>query len=483
MIRMKGNVMLDFKHAHFVGIGGIGMSGIARILLQMGHSVSGSDLKSSRITQRLEELGAQIFCGHSAANIPADTDILVVSSAVPADNPEVVEAKKRHILIVQRGHMLSLLMKPTKGIAVAGTHGKTTTTSMIATMLESANLHPTVVVGGELNDLGSNAKLGDGSYLVAEADESDASFVDLSPYAAVITSIDPDVNLSTEAYCDCGYDHKKTGQRVEELFLQFAHRVAEDGFVVMCGDHEGVRSLIPRVKRKVISYGLGKDNEIHAIDVSFADYASRCTVVRNGQKLGELILRVPGLHNIQNALATVAIGLEIGLKFEGISRYMAGFRGVQRRFQILGEFDGVTIVDDYAHNPSKIKAAIKAAHTGEAKRVIAVFQPHRYTRTKFFQDEYCTIFGEADVLLVTDVYSAGEKPIEGVSAEAIVEGVRKFGAPHDVVYVPTAADILDYIGKNCRAGDIVIFLGAGDINKCAARCAEFLTAPSQPCAN
>ena len=435
MIRMKGNVMLDFKHAHFVGIGGIGMSGIARILLQMGHSVSGSDLKSSRITQRLEELGAQIFCGHSAANVPADTDILVVSSAVPADNPEVVEAKKRHILIVQRGHMLSLLMKPTKGIAVAGTHGKTTTTSMIATMLESANLHPTVVVGGELNDLGSNAKLGDGSYLVAEADESDASFVDLSPYAAVITSIDPDVNLSTEAYCDCGYDHKKTGQRVEELFLQFAHRVAEDGFVVMCGDHEGVRFLIPRVKRKVISYGLGKDNEIHAIDVSFADYASRCTVVRNGQKLGELILRVPGLHNIQNALATVAIGLEIGLKFEDISRY------------------------------------------------IAVFQPHRYTRTKFFQDEYCTIFGEADVLLVTDVYSAGEKPIEGVSAEAIVEGVRKFGAPHDVVYVPTAADILDYIGKNCRAGDIVIFLGAGDINKCAARCAEFLTAPSQPCAN
>ncbi|MGM9992193.1 MAG: UDP-N-acetylmuramate--L-alanine ligase [Candidatus Bruticola sp.] len=480
---MIDNVMLDFKHAHFVGIGGIGMSGIARILLQMGHSVSGSDLKISRITQRLEELGAKIFCGHSADNIPAETDVVVVSSAVPADNPEVVEAKKRNILIVQRGHMLSLLMKPTKGIAVAGTHGKTTTTSMIATLLEEAGLHPTVVVGGEINDIGSNAKLGKGPYLVAEADESDASFVDLSPYAAVITSIDPDVNLSTKAYCDCGYDHDKMGQRVEELFLQFAHRVAEDGFVVMCGDHEGVRSLIPQVRRKVVTYGLDEGNDVRAVSITFANYASKCVVVRRGQVLGKLILRVPGRHNIQNALAAIAIGLEIGLKFEDISRYMAAFRGVQRRFQVLGEFDGVTLVDDYAHNPSKIKAAIEAARTGEAKRIIAVFQPHRYTRTKFFQKEYCSIFGGADVLLVTDIYSAGEQP-NGVSAKDIVEGVQKqkLTSPHDVVYTPSPADVVKYVNCNCRAGDIVLFLGAGDINKCAASCAECLTS-SHSCIN
>ncbi|MCR4784287.1 MAG: UDP-N-acetylmuramate--L-alanine ligase [bacterium] len=473
--------MLNFKHAHFVGIGGIGMSGIARILLQMGHSVSGSDLKSSRITQRLEDLGATIYCGHSADNVPEDTDILVVSSAVPASNPELLEAKRRNIQIIGRGHMLSMLMQSTKGIAVAGTHGKTTTTSMVATILEAANLHPTVVVGGELNDIGSNAKLGEGSFLVAEADESDASFIDLSPYIAVITSIDPDVNLSTEAYADCGYDHDKTGARVEELFLKFAHQVSENGFVVMCGDHPGVHSLIPRVKKRVVTYGLGEDNDIHADQISFADYASRCRVIWHGKELGELILRVPGLHNIQNALAAIAIGLEIGLNFADISRYMAAFRGVQRRFQILGEFDGVTIVDDYAHNPSKIKAAIKAAHTGEAKRVIVVFQPHRYTRTKFFKDEYCTIFGDADVLLVTDIYSAGEPPIEGVSSALLTEGIRKFGQPAQVFYTPTHADILEYVRTNCRAGDIVLFVGAGDINKCAARCAEFLTSQPSAC--
>ena len=472
--------MLDFKHAHFVGIGGIGMSGIARILLQMGHSVSGSDLQHSRITQGLESLGATIYCGHAAQNLPPQTDLVVVSSAGPVTNPEVCEARRRGVAIVQRGHMLSMLMQPMQGIAIAGAHGKTTTTSMVAAVLTGAGLQPTVVVGGELNDIGANAKLGEGRYLVAEADESDASFVELSPFMAVVTSIDADVNLGTEAYCDCGYDHQKTSQRVSELFLKFMHRVDPQGVVVICGDHAGLRALLPQIERRTVTYGLRPDNDIYATDIELADFASRSTVIWRGQPLGELILRVPGQHNIQNALAALAIGLEIGLPFSDMSRYLAAFRGVQRRFQILGEFDGVTIVDDYAHNPKKIQAAIAAAHTGERNRVIAVFQPHRYTRTKFFAQEYAQVFTEADVVLVTDIYAAGEEPLPGVDAQSLAEGIRRNSPPgQEVFYTPTASDILAYVTHNCRAGDVLLFLGAGDISKCAARCAASLT--SQPC--
>lgn len=470
--------MLEFKHAHFVGIGGIGMSGIAHVLLQMGHKVSGSDLKTSRITKGLEELGAKVFCGHDAANIADDVDLVVLSSAVRNDNPEVVEASRRGIKIVQRGHMLSLLMKPTKGIAIAGTHGKTTTSAMVATIFAAARLDPNIVIGGELNDLGSNARLGGGEYLVAEADESDASFVELEPYVAVVTSVDPDINLAAEAYCGCGYNHEKLGECVKDQFRKFLSRIVPGGVAVLCGDNAEVRSLIPDVKCEVITYGLNKDNDISAKDIVFSDFSSKCRVVWRGLELGDLILRVPGRHNIQNALAAMAIGLRMGMEFKDLAQYMAAFRGVRRRFQVLGTFDGVTIVDDYAHNPSKIKAAIAAAHTGAAKRVVAVFQPHRYTRTKFFRDEYAAIFGGVDILLVTDIYASSEDPIEGVTSEALAELIRSHGGPGEVIYAPSCSDIVKYVTENCKAGDLVLFLGAGDTNKFAGRCIEALALQS-----
>lgn len=465
--------MLSFNRAHFVGVGGIGMSGIARVLLQMGMRVSGSDLQSSRITEGLERLGATIYRGHSASNVDG-ADLLVVSSAVPASNPELVEAQKRGIRIVQRGQMLSLLMETRKGIAVAGTHGKTTTTSMIANVLEGVGLCPTVVVGGELNDIGSNAKLGQGEYIVAEADESDASFVDLSPRIAVVTSIDPDVNLGTAPFADCGYDYDFTVQKVEGLFVDFMHRVDEQGLVVLCVDHERVKAVAHLAERRTITYGLSSEAELTARDISLADYASKCEVYLRGERLGELILRVPGRHNIQNALATIAVAMEVGCEFADIARHLAGFRGVQRRFQIIGQFDGVTVVDDYAHNPSKLKAAIHASRTGGAERVFAVFQPHRYTRTKFFMNEYSHCFDEADYLLVTDVYSAGEEAIEGADSPHLVRTVLEGGGISQVTYTPSHDDVLRYLAANCRSGDVVIFLGAGDISKCAARTQEVM---------
>lgn len=455
--------MLDFKCVHFVGVGGIGMSGIARVLLQMGLKVSGSDLKSSHLTEILRSLGAKIFYGHSSDNLAPDVDLMVISSAIAEDNPELVEAQRRGIEIIHRGHMLSLLMKPLKGVAIAGTHGKTTTSAMIATIFKSANLDPTIVVGGELNSLGSNAEFGRGEYLVAEADESDASFLDLSPHIAIVTSIDPDVNLGTEAYSDCGYDYDLTAKRVEEIFVKFINGISEDGLLILCGDHHGVRDVLPLVRKKFITYGLGTDNDLHAVDVSLANYSSCCRVIYKGRELGELVLNIPGVHNIQNALAAIASGLEVGLEFKDIARYLANFGGVKRRFQIVGRGKGLTIVDDYAHNPSKIKAAIRAAHTGDAKRVVVIFQPHRYTRTRFFQDEYCSSFNEADLLVITDIYSAGEVPIEGVSSAKLVEEIKKMGSVREVFYAPQEDDVLNFVQSNCREGDIVLFLGAGNI--------------------
>ncbi|MBQ7528717.1 UDP-N-acetylmuramate--L-alanine ligase [bacterium] len=450
------------------------MSGIARVLLQMGLKVSGSDLKSSNLTEELKGLGAEIFLGHSSDNLAPDVDVVVVSSAISDDNPELIEAKRRGIEIVHRGHMLSLLMKPLKGVAVAGTHGKTTTSAMIATIFKKANLEPTIVVGGELNGLGSNAQFGKGEYLVAEADESDGSFLDLSPRIAIVTSIDPDVNLATEAYSDCGYDFDLITKRVQELFVKFINGITQDGLLILCGDHHGVRDILPQVKKRFITYGLDPENDLHAVDITLANYASRSRIIYNGQELGELVLNVPGVHNVQNALAAVAAGLEVGLKFEDIVRYLANFAGVKRRFQIVGRGQGLTIVDDYAHNPSKLKAAIRAAHTGDAKRVVVIFQPHRYTRTRFFQEEYCLSFNDADLLVITDIYSAGEIPLEGVSSRSLVEEIQKTGCVKEVVYAPQESDVLNFVRTHCRQGDIVLFLGAGNICKFAEDFAESL---------
>ncbi len=469
--------MIEFKQAHFVGIGGIGMSGIARVLLQMGYSVSGSDLKSSHITRNLESLGARICQGHSPENIQG-ADVLVVSSAVPPDNAELLAAQEAGLTILQRGQMLSHLMQERVGVAVAGTHGKTTTTSMVATVLERNGLEPTVIIGGELNDIGSNAKLGTGHYLVAEADESDASFLDLSPRIAVVTSVDPDVNLSTSAFCGCGHDYERTRKLVEELFVRFMHRVPEEGRVILCHDHPRIRALLPQVQRPTLTYGLEPGADLVATGIHLADYGSRCRVFLRGQELGELVLRVPGRHNVQNALVAVAIGLEVGLDFEAVARVLASFQGVQRRFQVLGTFSGVTVVDDYAHNPSKVRAAIHAARTGGAERVFAVFQPHRYSRTRFLAHEFLGAFEEADVLLMTDIYSAGESPLPGISAEVLVEGIRRHGQPVTVFHTPGSQEVCEVLARECRAGDVVVFLGAGDIWKCARDLKERLSLPA-----
>ena len=458
--------MIEFRNAHFVGIGGIGMSGIARVLLQMGYSVSGSDLHSSRITRELEALGGRIFEGHAAGNVQG-ADVVVVSSAVPADNAELLAAQAAGVTIMQRGQMLSLLMQERVGVAVAGTHGKTTTTSMVATALEHNGLEPTVIIGGELNDIGSNAKLGAGRYLVAEADESDASFVDLSPRIAVVTSVDPDVNLTTSPFAGCGYDYERTRERVEELFLEFMHRVPEEGLVILCSDHERVRALIPQVGRPVLTYGLEPGADLTATEIELADYGSRSRVFLRGQELGHLVLRVPGRHNVQNALVAVAIGLEVGLDFAAVARVLGQFQGVRRRFQIVGTYDGVTVVDDYAHNPSKVRAAIHAARTGGAHRVFAVFQPHRYSRTRFLAHEFSSAFEEADVLLMTDIYSAGEVPIVGVRTEMLLEGIRRHGLPARVHHTPDHSAVCEFLARECRPGDVVICLGAGDITHCA----------------
>jgi len=469
--------MIEFKQAHFVGIGGIGMSGIARVLLQMGYSVSGSDLKASRITRDLETLGARICQGHSPDNIRG-ADVLVVSSAVPADNAELVAAQEAGLIIMQRGQMLSHLMQERVGVAVAGTHGKTTTTSMVATVLERNGLHPTVIIGGELNDIGSNAKLGTGHHLVAEADESDASFLDLSPRIAVVTSVDPDVNLSTSAFCGCGYDYDRTRNLVEELFVEFMHRVPEDGRVILCHDHPRIRALLPQVHRPILTYGLEPGADLVATGIELADYGSRSRVFLRGLELGELVLRVPGRHNVQNALVAVAIGLEVGLDFPAVARVLASFQGVRRRFQVMGTYNGITVVDDYAHNPSKVRAAIHAAHTGGARRIFAVFQPHRYSRTRFLAHEFVSAFEEADVLLMTDIYSAGESPLPGISAEVLIEGVRRHGRPTQVFHTPGASEVCQVLARECRPGDVVVCLGAGDISKCARDLKEHLSDPA-----
>ena len=463
----------NFSRVHFVGIGGIGMSGIAKVLLQLGYKVSGSDLRSNGVIEQLKTMGAHIFCGHDAVNVEG-ADIVVVSSAVPESNPELVAARERGITIVPRGSMLSWLFNSRSGIAIAGTHGKTTTSSMTASVMEGCGLDPTVIVGGEIIALGSNAKLGHGAHLVAEADESDASFVELAPKIAVVTSVDADVNLATEAYNDCGYDHGATCNRVEHMFLRFMHRVSEDGLVVLCYDHLRLRELQAKVQRRVVTYGLNPAADLTVKDLVLENFMSRCIVVFKGRELGELCLGIPGRHNVQNALAVIAIGLELGLDFPAIARELTNFSGVRRRFQVLRHDEQLLIVDDYAHNPSKLKAAIHAAHTGTAKRVVAVFQPHRYTRTKYFQSEYATSFDEADLLLVTDIYAASEKPIPGISLDTVVAAVRSSAHAPQVVPVPTHDDVIRYLQENSRPGDIVIFLGAGDITKCAARAAAEL---------
>ncbi|MBT9587927.1 UDP-N-acetylmuramate--L-alanine ligase [bacterium] len=466
------------QRIHFVGIGGIGMSGIARVMLQLGYQVSGSDLKASAITRNLQELGASIYLGHQASNIK-DVDTVVLSTAINESNPEVKEALDRGLQIFIRSQMLGFLMRTRYGIAIAGTHGKTTTSSMVAHLLEYCQLRPTSVIGGEVYGLGSNAQLGAGPHLVAEADESDASFLELEPKIAVITNIDSDVNLSAPHFAGHNFDYDKTMAMIETMFVDFMKRVPLDGKLVLCADAPLVMEQRAKVSTPVVTYGLNPEADITAVDLQLKGFACQCTVVIHGRRAGQMRLHIPGKHNIQNALAAVAIGLELGLSFEQISAGLGAFQGVKRRFQILGTQGGVTVVDDYAHNPAKVMAALHAARCCAQGRVIGVFQPHRYTRTKFLAHEFAEAFDDADLLLMTDIYSAGEVPIVGVKTEMLIEKVRQGSSKARVVHTPGQKEVIDYLRREARPGDVVMLLGAGDVGSWGPALLDFLTQPVQ----
>jgi len=446
---------------HFVGIGGIGMSGIAEVLMNLGYRVTGSDLAESDTIHRLRGLGAEVFLGHRAENL-READVVVTSSAVRKDNPEVVAAQERLIPVIPRAEMLAELMRLKYAIAVAGTHGKTTTTSMIATVLAHAGLDPTAVIGGKLNAFGSNAKLGQGELLVAEADESDGSFLKLPPTIAVVTNIDPE-----------HLDHYRDLGEIQAAFLEFANKVPFYGLAVLCLDHENVQALIPRISKRFVTYGLTTQANFRATDISFHGLMTSFRAFENDRELGQISIRMPGLHSVYNALATLAAARELDVSFEVVREALGSFSGVQRRFQVKGEWGGVMVVDDYGHHPTEIKATLSAAKRGWERRTVVIFQPHRYTRTRDLFKEFLTAFNQADVLFLTGIYAAGEDPIPGVKVEDLYEGIKGHGHK-DVTLVPDKNQIVERVLPRLRSGDMVITLGAGDVWKVGEKLIERL---------
>jgi len=445
---MKRNV----RRVHFVGIGGIGMSGIAEVLLNLGYRVAGSDLVDSETTSRLKQLGVEIFIGHRPENL-GDADVVVTSSAVRRDNPEVIAAQERIIPVIPRAEMLAELMRMKYGVAVAGTHGKTTTTSMIATVLAHGGLDPTAVIGGKLNIFGSNAKLGQGELLVAEADESDGSFLKLSPTIAVVTNIDPE-----------HLDHYRDLEEIQHAFLEFINKIPFYGLAVLCLDQENVQALIPKVHRRFVTYGLSTQANYRATDISYRELTTTFRALENGQEIGPIAIQMPGLHSVYNALATLATAFELGLGFATVREALGRFSGVQRRFQIKGEWGGVMVVDDYGHHPAEIKATLSAAKSGWSRRTVVIFQPHRYTRTRDLFKEFLTSFNQADVLFVTGIYPAGEDPLPGVNVQSLFEGIKGYGHK-DVTLVSDKNKIPEKLLPRLKSGDMVLTLGAGDIWK------------------
>jgi UDP-N-acetylmuramate--alanine ligase len=441
---------------HLVGIGGAGMSGIAELLLTLGYRVSGSDLRPSPILERLQRLGARIAIGHRAENI-GEADVVVFSTAVRPENPELVAARERQIPVIPRAEMLAELMRLKYSIAVAGSHGKTTTTSMIATVLAHAGWDPTIVVGGRLRTLESHAKLGHGEFMVVEADESDRSFLKLSPTFAVITNIDRE-----------HLDHYADLAELRDAFVEFANRVPFYGSVVVCLDDENVQAILPRMMRKVITYGLSSQSEVSALEIETPDCFRTAFVARwKRETLGRVRLSVPGRHNVYNALAACALGLDLEIPFETIAAALEDFRGVDRRFQVRGEAGGVLIVDDYGHHPTEIKATLATARLC-GRRVVVLFQPHRYTRTHLLLDDFARAFYDADVVLVTDIYAASEEPIEGVTAQRLVERLREFGH-RNAQYVGDLDAAIEATLALLRPGDLLLTLGAGSVTHAADR--------------
>ena len=447
------------RRIHFVGIGGIGMSGIAELLVNLGYEVTGSDMQRSDITQRLEDLGARIAIGHAAANL-GEAEVAVYSSAVRASNPEIAGARARGLSVIPRAELLAELMELREGIAVAGAHGKTTTTSMIALVLEAAGLDPTAVIGGRISAFGSNARLGRGQYLVAEADESDRSFLRLAPRFAVITNIDRE---HLEAYRDF--------EDLEGAFVQFANSVPRTGAVILCSDDRHLRSLRTAITARTVSYGFEDGADIIASEVELAGFGAACAVhdMRPGRGravLGRLTLAVPGRHNVLNGLAAVAMGLELGVSFADIARGLESFHGAERRFQRHGVASGVTVVEDYGHHPTEIAAVVAAARPIASGRLIVAFQPHRFTRTSMLMTEFSSAFNGADALVLTDIYAAGEDPIEGVTLDALAQMVRA-GFSGDLHVVPQLSEMPGAIVRLAKPGDLVILLGAGSIGSLA----------------
>ena len=454
------------RHAasvHFVGIGGIGMSGIAEVLLNLGYRISGSDLKESETTRRLVQLGAGVQYGHRAENL-RDADVVVISSAVRRDNPEVLAARARTIPVIPRAEMLAELMRLKYAVAVAGSHGKTTTTSMVATVLAAAGMDPTAVVGGKVNVLGSNAKLGRSDLMVVEADESDGSFLKLHPSIAVVTNIDPE-----------HMDHYGTLDALKTAFLEFCNRVPFYGLNVLCLDHPNVQALLPDLEKRFVTYGRAHTADYRLEGIHLDGFATRFRAFRHDEDLGEFTVRMVGAHNALNALAVIAVAEEMDVPLDTVRASLAGFGGVQRRFTVRGEARGITVVDDYGHHPMEVMATLAGARRAFGRRLVVAFQPHRYTRTRDLLQEFTTAFNDADVLFTTEIYAASEDPIPGVSGEGLANAIRAHGH-RDVSFVHRRAELASAILPRLREGDLVLTLGAGDITQVGPELLQLLEA-------
>ena len=444
------------QHIHLVGIGGAGMSGIAEVLLNMGYTVTGSDLQVSETTKRLEELGGKVYIGHQESNV-GEAQVVVVSSAVAAENPEVMAAKAKQIPVIPRAEMLAELMRLKFGVAIAGAHGKTTTTSMVANVLAQGGLDPTMVIGGKVNALGSHARLGRSDLLVAEADESDGSFLRLSPTIVTVTNLDRE-----------HLDHYGSMERIRESFVEFINKIPFYGLAVLCADDERLRELFPSIVKRYQTYGLhtreGVTPDFMATDISLKQWGAEFRAHFRGKNLGPFRLAVPGIHNVSNALAAIAIGIELEVPVDLIRKGLAAYTGVERRFHLRGETGGIMVVDDYGHHPTEIQATLAAAKQGWDRRLVVLFQPHRYTRTRDCFEDFAHAFDRADLLFMTEIYAAGEQPIPGVSGVKLAETIRSAGHP-SVTFLERKETMLDEVLPHLKEGDLVLTLGAGDIWK------------------
>lgn len=445
--------MIEKKlHIHFIGVGGAGMSGLASILLDSGYKISGSDIVSSKSTKRLTDKGATIFKGHNESNVEK-ADLVVISSAIPESNPEIRGARNRKITIIKRAEMLSRLMDNKYGIAIAGTHGKSTTASMISLILEKSGFDPTVVVGGELNNFKKNAKLGKGNHIVVEADESDGSFLELNPHMVIVTNIEDD-----------HLDYYENMENILKDFRKFIDKVPDNRRVILCKDCDNLRGLAKQCGKSHVSYGIFTEADLMAKDIELDKLNSKSKIYWQGEKIGDLCLKVAGYHNILNALAAIAVALELGISFMEIAKILETFQGVHRRMEIIANLDDkILILDDYAHHPTEIKATLSALRSSwQNRRIIAVFQPHRYSRTKLLAEKFGKVFFDADCVIINDIYSANESPISGISGETIFKEIKKTN-PGQIKYLPSKDDILSYLCEIVQPGDIIITMGAGDI--------------------